>query len=511
MHGRSTQSWPMTCQRASMSAITIGLLFLAAIVSSAELYGSSLVKSFFVPIVLSSTGVGGSDYSSEITLANRSAREVAVEFTYTAAFGEGSGVASDVLRAGQQRIVPDAIAYLRQLGVPIPEAGNQGGTLRVRFSGLSSPEEASVLVRTTTAVPEGRAGLSYAGVPLESLLEGPAYLCGLRQNATDRSNLALQNAGDPGSGHITLRVRVFSGDPNAPASTDLPDIVIPPGGFYQINEVLWSNGLSLASGYVRVERVNGLAPYYAYAVINSQLSSDGSFVAPVPEDSRTYRLTVPLELAYQPNSIREWVVTNLSSSDTEVRLSSLALFYGEPKSETQIWLGPGAQRILRSNQSLDGPVLIDSDAGLSHLYVGVRVLGVPGRERDLRYGFSYAGIPSERESQKEAWLFGLQQNSETRTDLVLVNLVNEATTFDIELFDGETGLRAGIVQNLAVDPWSWARQLDSLLATYAPGVTQGYARVVASRAGPFIAHAIILDGAQAGERSGDGSVVYSMP
>jgi hypothetical protein len=478
------------------------------------------VKSFFVPIVLSSTGLGGSDYSSELTLANRSAQEIAVEFTYTAAFGEGSGVASDVLRAGQQRILPDAIAYLRQLGVPIPEAGNQGGTLRVRFSGLSSPEEAAVLIRTTTAVPEGRAGLSYAGVPLESLLEGPAYLCGLRQNATDRSNLALQNAGEPGSGDITLRARVFSGDPKAPSSTDLPDIVIPPGGFYQINEVLRSNGLSLASGYVRVERVNGLAPYYAYAVINNQLSSDGSFVAPVPEDSQTspYRLRVPLEPGFWPNSsISEWVLTNLSSSDMQLRLYSAAepFLYGDPQSYTSAWLRPGEQRILRSDRTFNlvpwgSPVVIDSEVyymGLSHLYVGVRVLG---RERDLSYGFSYAGIPSQRESQKEAWLFGLQQNSEARTDLVLVSLVDEATPFDIELFDGETGLRAGIVQNLDVGSRS-SLHLDSLLATYAPGVTQGYARVVATRAGPFVAHAIILDGAQAGERSGDGSVIYSSP
>ena len=157
--------------------------------------------------------------------------------------------------------------------------------------------------------------------------------------------------------------------------------------------------------------------------------------------------------------------------------------------------------------SWPGPIEIDSDVPLSNLYVGVRVLG---RERDLRYGFFYAGIPSERESQKEAWLFGLQQNSETRTDLVLVSLVDGATTFDIELFDGETGLRAGIVQNLGLYSRS-SLQLNSLLATYAPGVTQGYARVVATRSGPFVAHAIILDGAQAGERSGDGSVVYSSP
>src|SRR4030095_10743552 len=200
---------------------------------------------------------------------------------------------------------------------------------------------------------------------------------------TDRSNVALQNAGDAGSGQITLRVRVFSGDPVAPESTDLPDIVIPPGGFYQINEVLRSNGLSLASGYVRVERVSGLAPYYAYGVINNQLSSDGCFVTPGPENSQKspYRLTVPLELAYQPRSISEWVLTNLSSSDTEVRLSSLALFYGEPQSDTSTRLRPGEQKILRSTRRSDfvswitSPVLIDSDVRLSDLYVEVRVLG----------------------------------------------------------------------------------------------------------------------------------------
>jgi hypothetical protein len=54
-------------------------------------------------------------------------------------------------------------------------------------------------------------------------------------------------------------------------------------------------------------------------------------------------------------------------------------------------------------------------------------------------------------------------------------------------------------------------QLTSVLAAYATGVTQGYARVAAKRAGPFVAYAIIHDGAQAGERSGDGSVIYSVP
>ena len=34
-------------------------------------------------------------------------------------------------------------------------------------------------------------------------------------------------------------------------------------------------------GYVRVERVEGTSPFYAYGVINDQANSDGSFIFPV--------------------------------------------------------------------------------------------------------------------------------------------------------------------------------------------------------------------------------------
>ena len=323
------------------TVFSLSLFFLSVSINWSQ--STNDPTTFFVPIVLAEGGAGGSNYSSELTLANRSDREVAAEFTYTAAFGEGSGTAIDSLQAGQQRIVPDAIAYLRQLGLAIPESGSQGGTLRIRFFGVTSLNEACVLVRTTTLVPEGRAGVSYSGVPSGSLLEGPAYLCGLRQNSADRSNIALQHAGIPGSGDITLRVRVLSGSADLPVATDLPDIVLSPGGFHQINEVLISNGLSLTSGYVRVERISGLAPYYAYAVVNSQLSSrpeympqvawdalDGSFIAPAPEGAWAGSETLtfpPFEVGSQPSSI-EWVLTNLSSSDTEVTISSLRWFYG---------------------------------------------------------------------------------------------------------------------------------------------------------------------------------------
>ena len=108
-----------------------------------------------------------------------------------------------------QKIETDALTYLRGLGVPIPETGNRIGTLRVEAR-LGSEVEA--VVRTTTVVPEGRAGLAYLGVAEEEGFEEAVYLCGLRQNSRDRSNVAFQNMGAPEEGAITLRTTVYSGE-----------------------------------------------------------------------------------------------------------------------------------------------------------------------------------------------------------------------------------------------------------------------------------------------------------
>ncbi|MDE2758497.1 MAG: hypothetical protein OXI92_18335, partial [Acidobacteriota bacterium] len=83
-------------------------------------------------------------------------------------------------------------------------------------------------------------------------------------------------------GSLTLRVTVFSGDPTAPgASEALPDRTLPPGGFHQYDGILDMAGFD--NGYVRVERIEGTAPFYAYGVVNDggfpgQGSGDGAYV-----------------------------------------------------------------------------------------------------------------------------------------------------------------------------------------------------------------------------------------
>ena len=191
--------------------------------------------SLFVPVILSAAGRSNSLFTSELTLTNRGDEEVKLDYTYTAHRGGGSGKTSDVLAPGMQKIETDALTYLRGLGIAIPETGNRIGTLRVEAR-LGSEVEA--VVRTTTLVPEGRAGLVYLGVAEEEGFEEAVYLCGLRQNGKDRSNVAFQNMGAPEEGTITVRTTVYSGEAADATARVLEDVTLEPGGFHQYSGLL---------------------------------------------------------------------------------------------------------------------------------------------------------------------------------------------------------------------------------------------------------------------------------
>jgi hypothetical protein len=433
------------------------------------------------------------------------------------------------LGAGRQRIISDGIKYLRSLGIPIPSSGNLAGSLVVRFSGLSS--EGAVLVRTTTSVPEGRAGLAYAGIPTSTTLSGPSYVCGLRQNATDRTNLAIHNMGTASEGLITLRLTLFSGDPAAPSSYTLPDQVLFPGGFYQINNILQSNGLSLNSGYVRVDRVDGTAPYYTYALIHDQINADGVFVPPISESSLrgSKRLTLPVVVENSTLS-SELVLTNWSTSKKSVHCAfvdqeshsqgSSSRFVIELNAREQMIL-PGIGRWLRPHRASEmtsahkpyiGSLFATVKEGdVDGIFLGVRI---SRRGQFGRYSMFYAAAPEGMISTTSAWLYGLQQNAETRTHLALLNTGDTDSApdaFTVDLFDGESGLKLTTIEGITLKARSWM-QFESLLSQYTIGITQAYVRVTRTGgSNAFITYAIISDGAQPGERSGDAAFVSSSP
>ena len=492
--------------------------------SSSSNSGDSL--SLFVPVILAAPGQNDSFFTSELTLTNRGGEEATLHLTYTAHTGGGSGTATDRLIPGQQKITPDALEYLRQLGMSIPHSDKHLGTLRVEVSGSS---EVGVSVRTTTRVPDGRAGLAYPGISADSGFAEAVYLCGLRQNSQDRSNVAFQNMGTSQEGPITLRTTLFSGDPEVSEGHVLEDRILEPGGFHQYNGIL--NRAGFDNGYVKVERVEGEAPFYAYGVINDNFNSDGSFVFPVTESflEGTMGQTLPVILETEVFT-SELMVTNFSDMAKTVTLLFRAEAVETPdKTATLEWtLQPGQQVIVPdivevmrqrgtagigpSGQTIAGALFVTVVGGdMSGIVIGARTSASDGGGG--RYGVFYHAVPDGEAFTASAWIDALQQNEENRSNLALVNTGDVDTSpsiFQLDIYDGVTGRLAHTVTGLTVAARGW-RQVNGILAKYAPGTTQGHVRIrKISGNNPFLAYGVINDGGAPGERSGDGAYLLAV-
>jgi hypothetical protein len=156
-----------------------------------------------------------------------------------------------------------------------------------------------------------------------------------------------------------------------------------------------------------------------------------------------------------------------------------------------------------------GPLLVTDEAGSTNgLFVGART-GNPGGGG--RYALFCSGIPTGSATTDPVWLNGLQQTPTTRTNLAFVNTGEADGSTDVllvEVWDGATGAKAG-ERSIEVGALRQV-QINAILAEIAPGTTHGYARVTRlSGANPFVAYAVLNDGAVPGARSGDGAWVTS--
>ncbi len=488
----------------------------------------------FVPVVLDLTGKSNSHFTSELALTNRGSDAAMLNFTYTADRGGGSGAATDMLGPYQQRIRSNAIDYLRDLDLPIPGTGSRIGTLRVDVSGSS---DTSVVVRTTTptAVPEGRAGLAYLGIPENGGFHDEAvYLCGLRDNPGDRSNVAVQNMGS--DGQITLRITAFSGNPTDPSGKMVWEDTLGPGAFYQANEVLKGAGKAdpMFGGYVRVERVEGMAPFYAYGVINDNANSDGSFVFPVSALSLEGAMGQTLPALVESGAFTtELTLTNFSDQPKLVMFSATherietpddtAGFGPLPMLPGQQLIIPHALAYARQNLGLNVPMglvvpLIASPVSgdLSGVVIGARVVAQADTQDPSKgqYGVFFTAVPRGQGFTGGAWVDGLQQNEENRSNLALINtgeIDDQDIVFEIDIYDGETATLSKTVtmgeEDKLVVPAKGFKQIDQVLK-HAPGATQGYIRIRrVSGANPFLAYGVVNDGGSPGQRTGDGAYI----
>ena len=472
-----------------------------------------------IPIVLD---VGQSPrFTSELTLSNRGSTTSTLTLRYTAApslGASGSGTVSEILDPGRQMIVPDAIAYLRQKGLPIPATGGQGGTLRVTFSNLSSDGAGFAGARTTTPSGNGRCGLAYPGTDVRKAFEGPVAVFGLRQGASDRSNLAVVNAG--AASPITVRVTV------SPASggkgVALADRILQPGEWYQYNAVLTAGPWT--EGRATVERVSGTEPFLAYGVFNDQQTNDGSYVGAVPVSSLASAVGVPTVVE---SSVFQSELVVASGSD---KATSAYLHYVEsladPKGDTgwfEVALLPYEQKIvpnvidyLRQAGATIGPrgpiragylqVAFTSLEEETQGFAGARTSSPAATGGE--YGVYYPGSAMAA-SARDAWILGLQQGEGVRSNVAVSNAGIEGSDIDVrlQLFDGTTGRMVSEETLPTLKPREWYQKNAAL-----GSVQNGYCRLtVVKGTDAFLAYGVVNDGADAASGTNDGSYVAMEP
>ena len=153
-----------------------------------------------------------------------------------------------------------------------------------------------------------------------------------------------------------------------------------------------------------------------------------------------------------------------------------------------------------------GPLFVTAQGGdLSGIVIGARTGSQGGGGQ---YSVFYNAVPEGEAFVKEAWVDGLQQNQENRSNLALVNTgeVDESpSVFHLEIYDGETGLLVETVVTKPIPARGW-HQIDGILLRSSPETRQGYIRIEkVSGENPFLAYGVVNDGGAPGERSGDGA------
>lgn len=223
----------------------------------------------------------------------------------------------------------------------------------------------------------------------------------------------------------------------------------------------------------------------------------------------------------------EVVVTNLTSSAVSATLTCVSSSF--PVATIPISLAPyeqrtypnfiqalrdaGAAGVPPPGTTITGALTLKGGASVAGLFLGGRTLNPGGGGR---YGVFTTAQPYGTGFGFETWLYGLRQDAQNRTNVALVNTGDtdgSSSQMQIQIYDGDTGQLVSTVNdaNTAVAAGAF-RQINSILSTYAPATQQAYARVTQTAGNNSnILYAVVNDGAQPGQRSGDGAVIPMAP
>lgn len=479
-----------------------------------------------VPIVLDVT-TDTARYTTELILTNDTPAPVSVSVLYTPSLGahEGGGTVGDTLGAGEQKRIPDVLAWLRDKGLDVPPASfdpSQGGTLKLDFSGAAAvPSRVTALARTGSETrppqPAGRAGTAYGAFLLAEA--APSAWVYAVSDERDRTNFAVVNAS---SVPVTFDVRVQDLSGRGVLSYFVAQgVTLAPWGWTQFDSPTLLDTHGSRAGHVSV---TASGPVYAYAVVNDRVTNDGSFVvADSPVRDTSEGKTVAVET---PGFVTE---AALFSSGSPVSSSAVSLTYTDALGPVP---GAGAHTVIpppfygvtvipnvidrlraAGVDSTLGPAASGPYAGiLAVAYYfggGALVRTVAPSPAGGRFGVHVPSVRLFDAAYERAAVYGLVADETSRSNVAVgsVEIFGPMwARLRLTVHDGDAG---GAVRGEPVDldlPAGGWRQVNGVLR--AAGVRNGWVEVTRI-AGPgvWFAYGVVNDGAFPGERTGDGAFV----
>ncbi len=452
--------------------------------------GDHEVRAFLPAIV---GGRGGALYRTELTLAHSGPAAATVELTYASDTTDRTTI-TEVLPAGSQTVIPDALAWLRQRGVPIPPApaGVEAGTLAMRFRSSEVMPAVHAGARVLSITDAGNGGVAF-GTSDFPVSETALGIYGLRETAAERSHLAVANPGDVA---VTVRVTLFLRS----GFFDLGTFTLAPGQRAQLGSVLAPFGSP--EGSARITRASDAGSFTAYGVTNDNVTGDGTLLPAVPDEAAEAQVTVPiiLETDRFTSELAAVVPYGCSALYTESIGSGRGTTYAATLPAGTWTLSPALAGLRALGMPLDpsGPPQGGSVRIACPIF-GFEPLPLAAFSRTFapapgggRYGVSAPGVPENRLATSQAWVFGLQETATTRSNLALVNAGDFPIALFVSVFDGDTGKIVSSSATFELDPGEW-RQIDRPLLG-AGRLTQGYVRVMARSAnGAFLVYGVLND------------------
>jgi hypothetical protein len=125
------------------------------------------------------------------------------------------------------------------------------------------------------------------------------------------------------------------------------------------------------------------------------------------------------------------------------------------------------------------------------------------------YGLSYPAVSASARAKGEAWVYGLRQDGDVRSNLAIADAragSGGAVNYVVDVFDADTGSTTPVqtlTRSLAGGDWT---QINGILS--GAGITHGYVRIRPdSGTSDFVVYGVVNDGPSAGSRTSDGSYV----